>query len=114
MVCILKDGRIVRQGPLGEVLAGGSESLFTVVIEGDVERARTALLDEPWVEQVAVDGGGTSAQLRVLVTDAEVAAAKLQRVLLSDEHLVVREFTRPAASLEDVFVGLVEDGSVDD
>ncbi|MGA7689197.1 MAG: ABC transporter ATP-binding protein [Jiangellales bacterium] len=113
-VCILKDGRLLRQGPLDEVLAGGSESAFTVVIEGDVERARTALLDEPWIERVDVDGGGTSARLRVLVSDAEVAAARLQRVLLCDENLVVREFTRPATSLEDVFVGLVEDGPADD
>jgi len=114
MVCILKDGRIVRQGPLDDVLAGGTESLFTVVVEGDVERARTSLLDEPWVQTVAVDGGSTSAELRVVVSDVEVAAARLQRVLLADENLVVREFTRPAASLEDVFVGLVEEGTVDD
>ena len=114
MVCILKDGRIVRQGPLDDVLAGGTESLFTVAVEGDVERARTSLLDEPWVQTVAVDGGSTSAELRVVVSDVEVAAARLQRVLLADENLVVREFTRPAASLEDVFVGLVEEGTVDD
>jgi ABC-2 type transport system ATP-binding protein len=114
MVCILKDGRIVRQGPLDEVLAGGSQPVFVVAIEGDVERARTTVLDEPWVVDVGVDGGGRSARLRIAVSDADVAAARLQRVLLADDTLVVTEFTRPSVRLEDVFVGLVEDGHADE
>ncbi len=43
-----------------------------------------------------------------------MAAARLQRVLLADETLVVTEFTRPSVRLEDVFVGLVEDGHADE
>ncbi len=113
MVCILKDGRIISQGPLGEVLAAGSGSVFTAVIEGDVETATAALLAQPWVDGVAVDSEGQSARLRITVTDTDVAAARLQRVLLADEALVVKEFTRPAVKLEDVFVGLIEDGSTD-
>jgi len=114
MVCILKNGRIIIQGPLHEVLGGGSDSVFTVVVEGDVERAHTALLDELWVSQVTVDGGGSSARMRITVTDAEVAAARLQRVLLADEALIVKEFTRPSATLEQIFVDLVEGGPTDD
>jgi hypothetical protein len=38
----------------------------------------------------------------------------LQRVLLEDETLVVKEFTRQSASLEDVFVHLVAEGPADD
>jgi ABC-2 type transport system ATP-binding protein len=114
MVCILKDGRIIRQGPLDEVLTGGSDSVFTVVIEGDVEGARTALLDQPWVEGVTVDGGGVAARLRITVTDDDVAAVRLQRILLADENLIVKEFARPSPKLEDVFVGLVEEEPTDD
>jgi ABC-2 type transport system ATP-binding protein len=114
IVCILKDGRIVSQGPLEHVLAGGSESVFVAVVEGDVQRARASLLEQPWVTQVDVDGGDVSARLRITVTDAEVAAARLQRVLLVDETLVVTEFSRPSARLEDVFVDLVEKGSADE
>ena len=113
-VCILKDGRVVRQGPLDEVLAGEAEPVFVVSVEGDVERARATVLDEPWVVSVGVDGGGRSARLHIRVTDADVAAARLQRVLLADESLVVTEFTRPSVRLEDVFVGLVEDGPSDE
>ncbi len=114
IVCILKDGRIIAQGPLAQVLAGGSESVFVAVVEGDVQRARASLLEQSWVTQVGVDGGDASARLRITVSDAEVAAARLQRVLLADETLVVTEFTRPAVRLEDVFVDLVERGSDDE
>jgi ABC-2 type transport system ATP-binding protein len=113
MVCILKDGRLVAQGPLDEVLASGAESVFTVVVEGDLERARAALLDQAWVASVAVDGGGSSARVRITVTDVDAAAARLQRVLLADDDLIIREFTRPATSLEDVFVDLVQEDDAD-
>ncbi len=114
VVCILKDGRIIRQGPLEEVLAVGSDSVFTVVIEGDVEGARTALLEQEWVDRVSVDGGGATARLQISVTDPDAAAARLQRVLLADESLIVREFAKPAPNLEDVFVDLVQDGPADE
>jgi ABC-2 type transport system ATP-binding protein len=113
MICILKDGRIVEQGPIGDVLSSGSASVFTVVIEGDIDRARAALLDKPWVDGVDVDGGAESARLRITVNDVGTAEARLQRVLLEDETLVVKEFSRPSASLEDIFVDLVEDGPTD-
>jgi ABC-2 type transport system ATP-binding protein len=114
MVCILKNGRIISQGPIDEVLSAGTDSIFTVEIEGDIERARTALFSQPWVDQVAIDGGGASARLQVTVNDTVAAEARMQRVLLADETLVVKAFTRRSASLEDVFVDLVEEGTADD
>ncbi len=114
MVCILKAGRIVRQGPLAEVLSSGQATVFTAVIEGDVERARTVLLEQAWVDDVAVDGGSASARLRITVNDAEAAQARLQRVLLADDALVVTEFSRPTATLEDVFIDLVQEGRADE
>ena len=113
MICILKDGRIVEQGPIGDVLSSGNDSVFTIVIEGDVDRARATLLDQPWVDGVDADGGRTSGRLRITVNDVGTAEARLQRVLLEDEALVVKEFSRPSASLEDIFVDLVEDGPTD-
>jgi hypothetical protein len=47
------------------------------------------------------------------VNDVGTAEARLQRVLLADETLVVKEFSRPSASLEDIFFDLVEDGPTD-
>ena len=63
--------------------------------------------------RVEVDGGAESARLRIAVNDVGTAEARLQRVLLEDETLVVKEFSRPSASLEDIFVDLVEDGPTD-
>jgi len=114
MVCILNKGQVISQGPIDEVLSIGTDSIFTVEIEGDVEGARTALLGQPWVDQVAVDGNGASARLRITVNDPTAAETRLQRVLLEDEALIVKEFARHSASLEEVFVDLVEEGSMDD
>ncbi|MGB9374924.1 MAG: ABC transporter ATP-binding protein [Jiangellales bacterium] len=114
IVCILKDGRIISQGPLTEMLSGGSQPTFVVALEGDVQRARMTLLEQPWVTQVSVDGGERTARLTIVVSDPDLAAARLQRVLLDDETLVVTEFTRPSARLEDVFVDLVEKSSGDE
>ena len=113
MICILKNGRIVEQGLIGDVLSSGSDSVFTVVIDGDIDRARATLREQPWVDQVDVDGGAASARMRIRVSDVSAAEARLQRVLLEDETLVVKEFSRPSASLEDIFVDLVEDGPND-
>ena len=114
MVCILKKGQIISQGPIGEVLSVGTDSIFTVEIEGNVEVARTALLGQPWVDRVEVDDDGASARLRITVNDPNAAETRLQRVLLEDETLIVKEFARHSASLEEVFVDLVEEGPMDD
>ncbi len=114
MVCVLNKGRIVSQGSMSEVLSTGSDSIFTVEVQGDVEGARTALLGQAWVDQVAVDGDGTLARLRITVNDPDAAEARLQRVLLEDETLVVKGFARQSANLEDVFVDLVAEGPADD
>ena len=114
MVCILNKGQIISQGPIGEVLSDGTDSVFTVEIEGDIERARTALLGQSWVDQVVVDDEGASARLRVTANDANAAETRLQRVLMEDETLIVKKFARHSANLEEVFVGLVAEGSTDD
>jgi len=114
MVCVLNKGRIVRQGSMSEVLSIGSDSIFTVEVQGDVEGARSALLGQAWVDQVAVDGDGTLARLRITVNDPDAAEARLQRVLLEDETLVVKAFARQSANLEDVFVDLVVEEPADD
>jgi ABC-2 type transport system ATP-binding protein len=114
MVCIVNDGRIIRQGTLDEVLDAGSDTTFTVEIEGDIERAKTALDGQPWVDQVTVEPDGRGVRLRIAVNDADAAETRLQRVLLADENLIVREFARHTVNLEDVFVDLVQEESADD
>ena len=112
-VCILNKGVVAAQGPIGQMLSGGTGIAFAVDVQGDVDRAKAALLEQRWVEDVAVSRGPDAATLRVTVTDAETAEAQLQRVLLADDGLVIRHFTRETADLEAVFVRLVEGGGDD-
>ena len=109
-VCILNRGEIVAQGPISDVLDGGSGMVCSFEVQGDVPRAKAALLDEAWVEDVTVSEGDGWATLRVVATDADAAESRLQRVLLADDSLTVREFKRQSAELEDVFIDLVEGG----
>lgn len=108
-VCILNHGRIVAQGSIGTILASETETSYSVEVQGDVARASAALLAQSWVDDVTVDESGEVARLRIVVSDTEVADSQIQRVLLADDALVVREFKRNRASLEDVFVDLVQE-----
>ncbi|MGB9357744.1 MAG: ABC transporter ATP-binding protein, partial [Acidimicrobiia bacterium] len=108
-VCILNHGEIATQGPIGTILDRETEVSYSVEVQGDVERARAALLAQPWIDGVTVNGSGDSAALTIAVSDTDAADAQIQRVLLADDSLVVREFRRNRASLEDVFVDLVQE-----
>ena len=108
-VCILNHGEIVAQGPIGTILDRETEASYSVEVQGDVERAKTTLLAQPWVDRVTVDGSRDSAALTITVSDTDAADSQIQRVLLADDSLVVREFKRNRASLEDVFVDLVQE-----
>ena len=112
-VCILNKGAIAAQGPISQLLAGSTGTTFSVELQGDADRARTALLEQTWVDDATVLRGPDSATLRVSVTDAEIAETQLQRLLLADDKLVIRRFTLEKAGLEDVFVALVEGGEDD-
>jgi ABC-2 type transport system ATP-binding protein len=107
-VCILNEGEIVAQGPIAQVLESGAGAVYSVEIQGDAQRASKALLAEEWVDDVTVAEGAGFASLRVVVSDPDAAESRLQRVLLADDALVVREFKRQTADLEDIFISLVE------
>ena len=110
-VCILNKGRLVAQGPIEQIMSDSEETAYSVTIDGDADGARERLLKEAWVSGVSISDGGAS--LTVSVTDADQAELKLQRLLLRDKNLIVREFTQKSASLEEAFVDLVE-GDADD
>jgi ABC-2 type transport system ATP-binding protein len=113
-VCILNKGQVVRQESLAELLSSGSDSMFTVDVDGDADRARAILLEQPWVDEVAVAGEGSSVRLKISTNDVEQAQLRLQRVLLEDPDLVVKGFSRQSASLEQVFMDLVEERPAND
>ena len=110
-VCILRKGQVAAQGPIADVLASEGSVTYTIAAHGDLVSAQQVLMAEGWVDEVTIDGDSVSSRMEVRVSDAAMAEAQLQRLLLSDGSLVITEFKRVNASLEDVFVGLVEGGS---
>ncbi len=107
-VCILRHGRIAAQGSIAELLTENGRTTYEVQAQGDLESARVRLIAERWVDDVVIDGDHASGTLRILVLDADQADAHLQRLLLADDALVIRDFRRRKLDLEDVFVSVVE------
>ena len=48
-VAILNKGRLVAQGPIEELLAGGQAATFTLTVKGDSAAVEARLRSEPWV-----------------------------------------------------------------
>ena len=113
-VCILNRGEIAAQGPVAELLSVRTATAYTVEVQGDVDRARATLLEQPWVEDVTVPSGTDTVTLQVVVNDPETAERLMQRALLADEALVIRRFTKDVSNLEDIFAALVEGGAPGD
>jgi len=108
-VAILNRGRLVSHGPIEQILAGGSGSAYLLTVLGDGERARQALATLPWVTDVVVSLETGRAVFTVGVNDTDAAERELLRTVLADPQLVVTDFRRRAAGLEEVFIGLVEE-----
>jgi ABC-2 type transport system ATP-binding protein len=110
-VAIMKGGELVSQGPIGQLLSGDGQTIYTVEIRGDGGPARAMLDEQPWVThiQVAPTDGGTVWQ--VGVTDPDAAEAQLLRLLLAHPSVAVVSFNRRRLELEQVFIDLIEGGN---
>jgi ABC-2 type transport system ATP-binding protein len=105
-VAILDRGRLVTEGPLGELLAAHARPiyrLFPVAGQEDavgtlVERLRAAA----WTTDVSPDRD----LVRVTVSDADAAAAGLLPMVVA-AGVVLESFERARPTLEDVFLELV-------
>jgi ABC-2 type transport system ATP-binding protein len=105
-VGIMADGRLVTEGPLGDLLGRYALPLYRIDPEPGQDRAlaelATALGTVPWVDGVTASDG----RLIVSVTDeAAASAGLLPMIVAAGLRLAVFERVRP--SLEDVFLRLV-------
>lgn len=111
-VAILNHGELVVHGSIEELLTGGSGGfVYSILIEGDADSARSRLADQSWVSDVSIIPKEDHRQLLVNVSDETAAEQQLLRLLLSDDTLIVRKFGRREYELEEVFVNIVEGGS---
>lgn len=104
-IAILDGGRVVASGPLEQVRgdAGGMQGRILIEVD-DAGRLRDALADQDWVLRTEEDV--TPNTLVLGVAGLDIAAARLPAIV-SSRGLLLRRLEPRAASLEDVFVGLV-------
>lgn len=108
-VAILSSGRVAAAGPIREVRArfGGARGRL-IVETSDPALLRGMLADKPWVLAVEDEEPGSRA-LVLTVDDLEENAARVAAEIAASGDRLYRLEPREA-SLEDVFVDLVETG----
>ena len=97
-VAIVDRGRIVVQGPIGEIVAGGEPTVSLAV--DDNAAARTVLSNDRRIRSVSDDG----AELRVVMTDG-LATSELNRLLVT-AGVGVSRLVRASTSLEERFLDI--------
>jgi ABC-2 type transport system ATP-binding protein len=108
-VAILNRGELVAQGPVEQLLTGSDKVVYQVVVEGDTESARARVAGQPWVAGIDETRRDGATAWQVSVTDEQAAKARLLRLVLSDEQIVVTEFSRKTYELEEVFMNIVRE-----
>jgi ABC-2 type transport system ATP-binding protein len=107
-VVILKHGQIVAHAPIQELLAGKDGIVYSLIVKGDGQSAKTRLSQEAWVKSVSTTSSNDSTALQVNVTDAGAAESQLLRLVLMDGGTTVTEFGRKKHNLEEIFLNIVE------
>jgi ABC-2 type transport system ATP-binding protein len=108
VVAILNKGELVAQAPINELLSLKAEVAYRLVIKGNAEQVRAALLKQPWITSVDASASNGLTALTVGVNDKDKAEDGLLRVVLGIEEVRVTDFGLKTLSLEDVFVSVVE------
>ncbi len=110
-VGILNRGELVALAPIEELLLAKESVVYDVLIQGDPGKIQSQIEAQPWVSSlntVSVEG---KIKLSLTARDEVSAEKNLLRMLLHDENIIVKEFTRRRDALEDVFMRIVEGGA---
>jgi ABC-2 type transport system ATP-binding protein len=103
-VVILKQGQMIAQGEIEQLLAG-ERNRFQVIVRENGASVRERLLQVPWIKAIKLEN---AQELQIYVTAPDVAEVELLRLVMSDPTTIVLQFSRSNHALEDVFVNLVE------
>jgi ABC-2 type transport system ATP-binding protein len=106
-VAILARGRRRAQAPVRELLAGDGGT-FVVRLVGAPSGLAASLREEPWVRDVDAAREGGEERWIVRAADPERADRELLRWILARPEVRVHDYRRATATLEDVFVEIVE------
>jgi ABC-2 type transport system ATP-binding protein len=108
-VVILNRGELIAQGPVQALLAGDQGAVYTIVTQGDTERACERLSRQPWVTNLELSSVEEGTRWAVAVSDTDTAQARLLRLVMQDEWIEVIEYGRHVLELEEIFMRLVEE-----
>src|SRR5512134_1163083 len=99
-VVILNHGKLVAHAPIAELMAGKDGIVYSLIVKGDGQAAKTRLSQQAWVTSVTAGSNNGTTALQVSVTDAGIAEAQLLRLVLADTDATVSEFGRKKHNLE--------------
>jgi ABC-2 type transport system ATP-binding protein len=108
-VAILDKGRLVKQGPIAELLAGGGGVVYLVQLKGDPAAAQKLVQAQPWVTGLLSRQKDGETSWEVSVSDAAAAESELYKLLVS-QGVTVTGFNRKKYELEEIFMQVVEEG----
>jgi ABC-2 type transport system ATP-binding protein len=107
-VVIINHGQMVAHAPIGELLAGKDGIVYSLMVKGDGQSAKTRLAQQAWIKSVTTTSTNGTTALQVNVSDAGAAESQLLRLVLADSGATVTEFGRKKHNLEEIFLNIVE------
>jgi ABC-2 type transport system ATP-binding protein len=107
-VVIINHGQMVAHAPIGELLAGKDGIVYSLIVKGDGQSAKTRLAHQAWIKSVMTTSTNGTTALQVSVSDAGAAESQLIRLVLADSGATVVEFGRKKHNLEEIFLDIVE------
>jgi ABC-2 type transport system ATP-binding protein len=106
-VAILNEGQMIAQAPIGELLAGTGEIVYTVRLRDVPEGAYASIKGQSWISGIEVSRQNGVTDWQVSVTDEAAAEDQLLNLLLANGAKVA-DFGRKEYALEDIFLDIVE------
>lgn len=107
-VGILNHGELVALAPIENLLTASHSVIYDIVMQGESDAMHSHVSAQPWVSCVKAESSGGCTKWSLTATDEVSAERNLLRMLLGDDNIVVKEFTRRRDELEDVFMRVVE------
>lgn len=106
-VAILRQGELVSQGPIEQVMKRGEGIIYTLETKGDLAQVQQALSGQSWVSSLTTKVANKHIHWEIGVTDPERAEAHLLRLVLANKSVIVSQFGRKTYDLESIFIDLV-------
>lgn len=112
-VAILNEGQCITQGPIDELMANNSGTVYSATCRGDFKSSLVLLDSLSWVSNVTCHSmqpkgyGG----MNVEVTDSRKAEESLLRILMRDPKMIITSFGLRTNELEDSFLNIIAKGA---